>query len=77
MSKLEAGVKMTDHEDHVHVADENPMVPADSDGARERWSRIPGRALKRSLAKGYGEYNPLRPRVRRRIHRIRRQKAWI
>lgn len=65
------------HEDHVHVADENPMVPADSEDAPERWSRIPGRALKRSLAMGRGDYNPKRSRVRRRIHRIRRQKAWL
>ncbi|SHX06078.1 Uncharacterised protein [Mycobacteroides abscessus subsp. abscessus] len=65
------------HEDHVHVADDNPMVPADSEDAPERWSRIPGRALKRRLAMGRGEYNPKRSRVRRRIHRIRRQKAWI
>lgn len=53
------------------------MVPADSEDAPERWSRIPGRALKRSLAMGRGDYNPKRSRVRRRIHRIRRQKAWI
>ncbi|SIL62708.1 hypothetical protein [Mycobacteroides abscessus] len=64
-------------EDQVDVSDKNPMVPADSAGARERWSRIPGRALKRSLAMGRGDYNPKRSRVRRRIHRIRRQKAWL
>lgn len=68
---------MSEHEGHVHVDGENPMVPADSVEARERWSRVPGRALKRSLAVGRGEYNPKRSRVRRRIHRIRRQKAWL
>ena len=64
-------------EDHSHVDGEKPMVPADSECAPERWSRIPGRALKRSLAMGRGDYNPKRSRVRRRIHRIRRQKAWL
>lgn len=66
-----------DHEEDVRSDEANPMVPADSEGARERWSRIPGRALKRSLAMGRGDYNPKRSRVRRRIHRIRRQKAWL
>lgn len=56
--------------------EENPMVPADSDDAPDRWTQQPNRQLRRATMRLTGEINPKRSRVRRRINRISKQKGW-
>ncbi|MDM2418370.1 hypothetical protein PP577_18490 [Mycobacteroides abscessus] len=67
-----------EHEGHVDVAveaAENPMVLSDSPEAPEIWTRVPNRADRRMAERFARKYS--RSRVRRVIHRVKRQKGWI